>query len=172
MKKNLLSIVILGLLVVNLVLTGIMMASVVGTAKKTSALVADISGVLKLELESGETGDTVAADVPMEDIEVYQLTSQMTIPLKMGEDGDPHYCVLSVALSMNTKSDGYKAYGEDIATKESLISDKIYDVVGSYTLEEAQANRDMMREDILASIQQLFNSDFIFQVAFSDIMFQ
>lgn len=172
MKKNLLSIVILGLLVVNLVLTAIMMANVVSASKKTAALVSDISSVLELELSTGVEAGAVEAEVPMEDIEVYKIAEQMTIPLKAGEDGETHYCVLSVALSMNTKSDGYKTYGADIATKESLITGEIYDVIGGYTLEEAQANRDMMREEILERVQEMFKSDFIFQVSFSDIMFQ
>ena len=39
MKKNLISIVILALLIVNIVLTAIMMFSVTGTSRKTAALV-------------------------------------------------------------------------------------------------------------------------------------
>ena len=48
MKKNLLSVVILALLVVNLILTGIMMFSCVSANKKTAALVNDIASVLDL----------------------------------------------------------------------------------------------------------------------------
>ena len=43
MKKNLISIIILALLIVNIVLTAIMMFSVTGTATKTSALVDNIT---------------------------------------------------------------------------------------------------------------------------------
>ena len=50
MKKNLLSVLILVLLVVNIILSVIMMASVVGTNKKTGELVTSIATVLKLEL--------------------------------------------------------------------------------------------------------------------------
>ena len=41
MKKNLLSVLILALLVVNIVLTAIMMFSVMGTSQKTSRLVGE-----------------------------------------------------------------------------------------------------------------------------------
>ena len=54
MKRNLLSVLILALLVVNIVLTGIMMFSVVGTSKKTSALVTDIATILQLEIGSAK----------------------------------------------------------------------------------------------------------------------
>ena len=58
MKKNLISIIILALLVVNVVLTAIMMFSVTGASRKTAALVDNISTALNLELtaktENGE----------------------------------------------------------------------------------------------------------------------
>lgn len=172
MKKNLLSIIILALLVVNLVLTTIMMISVRSAAVKTSALISDIAGAMKLELSSGAGAGAMRQDVPMEDVAVYKIENQMTIPLKVGENGEAHFCMVSVALSMNTKSEGYKTYGADISSKESLITSVIYDVVGNYTLEEAQADKDGMRNEILKEIQAMFDSDFIFQVAFSDIIFQ
>ena len=172
MKRNLLSIIILALLVVNLVLTSIMMVNVSSASRKTAELVGDIAEVLKLELSDGTAAGAMRMDVPMEDIEVYKIANQMTIPLKTGEDGKPHYCLVSVALSMNMKSDGYKSYGADLSTKESLITGEIYDVIGSYTWEEAQSNKALMREDILKRIQVMFDSDFIFQVSFSDIIFQ
>ncbi len=172
MKRNLLSIIILALLVINLVLTSVMMVNVSSASRKTGALVSDIAQVLKLELSDGSAAGTAASSVPMEDTEVYKIENEMTIPLKADADGTPHYCLLSVALSMNTKSDGYKTYGADLASKESLITSLIYDVVGGYTLEEAQANRELMKQDILKQIQVLFDSDFIFQVSFSEITFQ
>lgn len=172
MKRNLLSIIILALLVVNLVLTSIMMVNVSSASKKTAALVGDITEVLKLELSDGAGAGALRQEVPMEDVEVYKIAEQMTIPLKVGEDGETHYCLVSVALSMNTKNSGYKSYGADLASKESLITGEVYEVIGGYTLEEAQANKDLMRDDILRRIQTMFDSDFIFQVSFSDIIFQ
>ena len=64
MKKNLISVLILALLVVNLVLTSIMMFSTMSSVKKTSALVTSIASVLNIELGgesevAGETGPEV-----------------------------------------------------------------------------------------------------------------
>lgn len=56
MKRNLLSIIILALLVVNLVLTSIMMVNVSSASKKTAALVGDIADTLKLELSRRHCG--------------------------------------------------------------------------------------------------------------------
>ena len=50
MKKNLISIIILALLIVNIVLTAIMMFSVTTTNRKTAALVGDIASAISLDL--------------------------------------------------------------------------------------------------------------------------
>lgn len=49
MKRNLLSIIILALLVVNIVLSAIMMVSVSSASKKTASLVADIATIVGLK---------------------------------------------------------------------------------------------------------------------------
>ena len=113
MKKNLISICILGLLLVNIVLTGIMMFSVTSASRKTASLVDNVASVLSLELEGGTRGGTSASSIPIEDIEVYSLSEEMTIPLKIGEDGEAHYCLASISFSINTKADDYKKYGSD-----------------------------------------------------------
>lgn len=172
MKKNLLSVIILVLLLVNVVLTAIMMTSVKSASEKTAELVAQIAEAYKLDVSAGAGAGSTTSDVPMEETEVYNLADEMTIPLKVGEDGKQHYCLIKVALSMDKRSDGYSSYGADLATKESLISGVVNDVIGQYTLEEAQANKIMMQEDILKEIQTLFDSDFIFKVTFSDFKVQ
>ncbi|MDD3367748.1 MAG: flagellar basal body-associated FliL family protein [Lachnospiraceae bacterium] len=173
MKRNLLSILILALLIVNVVLTAIMMFSVTSTTKKTAALVDNISSALALELsDPGASAVSEAASVDMEDVQPYEIADAMTIPLTTGEDGEAHYCVVSVALSMNTKDPGDKTYGADLTTRESLIKSEIIDVIGSYTLEEAKADQDGMKKEILSQIQAMFDSEFIFDVSFSSIMYQ
>ena len=171
MKKNLLSIVILGLLIVNVVLTSIMLFSMSGTMKKTSALIDSISVALKLEMNEG-ISQAEAQNVPMEDIAVHQIAEEMMIPLAVGADGKDHFCKVSVSLSMNTEVDGYKDYGETIAEKEDLLKGEIVSVISSYNVETAKADTDAMRNAILERIQQMYDSDFIFNVVFREIYFQ
>lgn len=168
MKKNLLSIIILALLIVNIVLSAIMMVSVSSASKKTAALVADISSIIGLEINGLEKSG-VASAVSMADTEVYNITDELTIPLKTGEDGKAHYAVGKVSLSMNKAHEDYATYGaaETFATKEGLITDIIYSVFANYTLEEAQSNTDQIKAEILQRIQELFGSDFIYGVSYS-----
>lgn len=171
MKKNLLSILILVLLIVNIVMTSIMMFSITGMVRKTSALVTDISSVVKLETMEGVTEEPVAS-VSMSDTDVYDIADQMMIELKPGEDGKSHYYMVSVSLSLNMKDKGYDTYGATLSTKESLIKGIITDVISSYTMEEIQGNKEAIRQEILEKIQKDFDSKFIYQVTFREDIVQ
>ena len=168
MKRNLLSIIILALLVVNIVLTAIMMISVSSASRKTAQLVSDISAVIGLEIDGLPTSERDTA-VSMADTAVYNISTELTIPLKTGEDGTAHYAVGNVSLSMDTTNDGYASYGdaENMASKEGLIKDIIFSVMGNYTLDEVRASTDTVRAEILSRIQELFGSDFIYAISFS-----
>ena len=172
MKKNLISIIILALLIVNIVLTSIMMFSVTSASRKTAALVDNIASVLSLELKTPVAGGGATESVPIEDIEVYSLSEEMTIPLKIGEDGEAHYCLASISFSINTKADDYKKYGSDLSPQESLIKGEINSIFGQYTIEEARASEDLIREEILKRVQRMYDSTFIFNVTFSNILYQ
>lgn len=174
MKKNLLSIVILALLIVNLVLTSIMMFSVMSTNKKTAAVVTDIATVLQLELGGEE--EEVANAVSMENTAVHNISTDMTIlltksPSADGESKD-HYALVAVSLSMDTTHDDYETYGPTIADKESLIIGEITDVIGKYTADEVQPRSEEIKDEILTRIQELFGSEFIYDVTFSKLIVQ
>ncbi len=163
MKKNILSILILVLQVVNIALTAVMMLSVTGASQKTSNLVTQIASILEIELK--EPG--VQEEVPIEDIATYNMEGELTILLKRGEDGKDHYCLLkSVSLVMDTKADGYKKYGTSI--QDSLIRDIIIGTVGEYTIDEFRDNVDDVKQEIVKRIQMMYGSEFVFKVAFGD----
>ena len=169
MRKNMLSILILALLIVNIVLTAIMMFSVTGTAKKTSALIDDISAAINLDLknQSATSTSAVVVDVPIGDIQVFAIPDEMTIPLAKGADGKEHYYLVAVSLSMNTKHADFKKLSPSVTTQVDLIKGEIISVIGSHTLEEVQESPDAIRMEILQRIQTLFDSQFIFNVTFT-----
>ena len=172
MKKNMLSILILALLVVNVVLTSVMMFTMMGTTKKTSRLIDGIATALSLEVASPDAeSDVAAAEVTMEDIKVYQIADQMTIGLAKGADGKNHYCMMSVSLSLNSKDEDYEKYSATLGDNEDMIKDKIFQIVGSHSIEEAESNQDGLRQEILEAIQQMYGSKFVYNVVFRDIIF-
>ena len=170
MKKNLLSVLVLALVLVNVILSAVMMFSVLSTNKKTAALVNSVASILNLELEKPGAEEQKA--VPMSDLAFWNLEGKMIIPLSNaeGDDGAPHYLVLEgIAFSMNTKEKGYKTYGEDVVAGNyaSVIKDVITSVVGEYTAYECNNNFEEIREEILTEVKALFDKDFIYSVAIS-----
>jgi len=174
MKKNLLSVVILALLIVNLVLTGIVMFSTVSANKKTVALVNDIAEVLDLELAAGKGSDEsdTAEVVSVADTDVYNIQDAMTIALRPSDDGKEHYCMCEVSFSLNKTHDDYSELQPMIANQESKIRSIIISIIGQYSKEDAQANQTAIEKDILSQVQNMFGSDFIFEAYFRDIKFQ
>jgi len=171
MKKNLISVIILALLIVNIVLTAIMMFSVMSASRKTAALVDNIATALDLELVSNQD-ENVEEVVSMADTETYAFTDKMTIPLKKSEGDDTdHYCIVSITLAINTKADGYKDYGSDLSKQEGLIKDEINSVFSQYTVDEARNSQEQIKKEIVERIQKMFDSEFIYNVSFGDILF-
>ena len=173
MKKNLISIIILALLVVNIILTAVMMFSVVPANNKTIALVTDIASAMELELSDPNLAAATAdKQVSVEDTVTYDIEDQMTISLRKGEDGKDHYAIVSVSLCMDTKNEDYEKYGADIASAEAMIKNEINDAIGSLTYEEAQVMTTAeIQEAVLTKIQAMYGSAFIYKVVFRDIMF-
>lgn len=172
MKKNLLSIVILALLIVNLVLTSVMMFSVLNTNKKTGAVVADIASILKLELGTEEEQEAASA-VSMEDTAFHDMEEEQTIMLAkdpLDEEAKDHFVLVQVSLSMDTTNKDYKTYGESI--NDNQIAGVMQEVFGKYTADEVQPRSEEIKEEILAEIQKLYGSEFIYKVTFSKLVVQ
>ena len=176
MKKNLLTIIILALLIVNIALTSVMMFSVMGANKKTTELVNNIATVMQLELTTpGE--EESAPEISLADTTVYNMDGSLTIPLSAEYDADGKivkegYIMFDVALSMNTTHEDYKTYGESILAgeRDSLIKDAINSVITKHTASECR-DFEMLKTEILNAVQELFQSDFIYKIAISDVKF-
>lgn len=168
MKRNLLSIIVIALLVVNIVLSAIMMVSVSSASRKTAALVSDIATLVGLEIDGLPVSDVGTTNVTMADTAVYNITDEMTIPLKTGEDGQSHYAVGNVSLSLNTKHEDYKTYNEEtLAASEGIIKDIIFSVLGNYTKEEALSSSDQIKAEMLERLREKFDSEVIYGVSYN-----
>ena len=171
MKKNLLTVLVLALTLVNTILIGVMMVSVMGTNKKTAKLVGDIATVLNLEL--GTAGEEEKPEVSPADTEVYAIDGSMTILLK-SEPGATKstYIVFDIALSLNKKHADYKKYGgENFKSYDSMIKSAINDAVMQYTELECRNDMQAMKDDILKAIQEIFQSDFVYNISLSGVKF-
>ena len=171
MKKNLISVLILALLIVNLILTAVMMFSTMGSVKKTGALVTSIASVLNIELEGDKSETEEEVTVQIADMVSHDIAG-LTIPLKRGDDGKDHFYLISVTLMMNSKHDDFETYGANIAAQDSILKSIIVEVLGNYTLDQVEADREAAANAILDKIQETYDSKFIYKVLFSDVLFQ
>lgn len=176
MKKNLLSVLILALLVVNLVLTTIMMVSVISTNGKTGDLVTTIASVMNLELTGpGESSN----NVPLSQTATYPLTDRLMIQIKQNVDEEGKtvghgMVVFYMSLAMDMEHDDYAKLGsaETLAGFEIQIKDAVASVVREYTEQEFNDNFDQVKAEILSAVQDLFQSKFVYRVSISDVIFQ
>jgi len=177
MKKNLLSVLVLVLVVVNIVMSAVMMISVIGTNKKTAELITSIATVLNLELY--EPGGNAVSDVSLADTAVYDMTGLM-VPLARSvtvnadgttTPGKQVYFGFDLTLLMNSKHEDYEKYGTNISERYSLIMGAVNEVVSAHTEDECRDNLDSISDEILKAIQNLFGSDFVFRVSLFNFKF-
>lgn len=171
MKKNLMSVIILALVLANLILTAVLAFTIIPQTKKSNELIDQVCAAINIELEGGQNKDSSA--IPIEDVEVYNITDNFTVNLASSGDGKKHLAVFSVGLSMNTKSEGYETYGgaEGLAAKETIIRSEINSIVSSYTIDDFNAEgQKAVKAEILEAMQDMFGGkDFIVAVNFSSV---
>ena len=172
MKKNLMSVLILALVVVNLVLTAIITITIVPQTKKSNELINQVCSAINLELQSGEVTDI--STIPVDQLDVYDLPDSLTINLKNSEDGSAHYAIINVSIYMDKEHEDYKTYGKDgkLSERQTLIENEINNVVKEYTMEEMNGKQEEVQDEIALRLRKLFNSDFIAGVGFSKVTCQ
>lgn len=178
MKKNLLSVLILALLLVNVVLTAIMMVSVISTNKKTGDFVTTVAS--KMELKLYPPGSESEPDIPLSQTDTYSLADRLMIQLKptVGADGKSSgakMIVFYMSLSMDKKNKDYEELGNaaKLSSLEIDIKNVVASVIQDYTEQECRDNLDgQIKAEILAAIQDLFKSDLIYRVSISDVIYQ
>lgn len=179
MKKNLLSVLILALVVVNIVLNVIMMISVIGTNSKTASLVNTVATAMNLELyEPG--GETSNNSVPLSQTATYSLAERLMVQLRRDVDAEGNtvgaeMITFYMSLAMDTENKDYTDLGsaETLSGFEIEIKDAVASVLQNYTEAECRENLDgEIKAEILSAIQDLFQSDFIYRVAISDVVYQ
>ncbi|SDH37201.1 MULTISPECIES: flagellar basal body-associated FliL family protein [Pseudobutyrivibrio] len=174
MKKNLITVVILALVVVNLVLTAVLTITIIPETQKANELITKVCSAIDLDLVAGDTAGSLAINVEnMVDYPVNSGSTQ-TINLKDDGDGEAHYAVLAVSLSMDNQNEDYAKFAADgtLTPYDNILNDTIKTVVAGHTIDEMRNNEEGVKEEILEAIQSLFKSSFIVRVNFSSATYQ
>lgn len=170
MKKNLITVITLALVVVNLVLTVILTITILPETKKANELITKVCSAIDLDLESGSA--TSSANIPIDQIDVYDIEDQQTINLKSSGDGKDHFAMITVSISMDKKNKDYKDLQPEVENKIELIKGEINNIVSQYTIDEIKNNQSAVQNEILKDLQKMFGSDFIVAVGFPTAQYQ
>ena len=170
MKKNLITVITLALVVVNLVLTVILTITILPETQKANELITKVCSAIDLDLEYGSA--TSNANIPIDQIEVYNIDDEQTINLKQDGDGKDHFAMITVSISMDTKNSDYKDLKPQVEEKVNLIKGDINNIVSQYTIDEIKNNQSAVQDEILKDLQKMFGSDFIVAVGFPTAQYQ
>ena len=169
MKKNMMTIVLIALAVVNVTLSAVLVFVVVPSATRTNNLVTKVMQILDLELESVEP----TPELTVEDIAVYKMADNLIVNLaKSPGDTKNHYASFPVSLSENKKADDYATMSALVPEYEDIIKEIITEEFANYTIDSVSANKDVIKKEVIKRISELMNSDFIVNISFGNIILE
>ncbi len=168
MKKNILTVIIMAVSLINTVLLAVLIFAIVPTANKTLKLIDRVSSIVDLELEAPQEEKEI---ISVSDIVTYNIADKLTINLK-SHDGQNHYAAMKVSISMNSKAEDYEALSVKVAENELAIKEIVSDEFGKYTMDEVKPNKDLIKDQVIIRLQEYFQSDFIYTVSFGDLITQ
>lgn len=167
MKKNMLTIVIMAMTIINSILLAAIIFAILPTANKTTKLVNKVAEIIDLELETKEPDKVVA----ISDIETYKVADELTINLKRTNNSN-HYALVTVSLSINKLHEDYATIMSIISSHDNEISEIVDEEFSAYTIDEVNGNKNIIKQNVLTRIQNHFSSDAIIKVSFGNMTMQ
>ena len=172
MKKNIFSVIITALTVINVVLTAILSFVMVPTFTKTNNLLTQIASAVNLDLnvDGDSKGDE---NYSLKDLETVTVAfdSQQTLNLKIGSDGKTHYSLLDgYSLSVYKDADDYKDVSDILTNNQAEITDIIRAVIQSHSSDDI--SEDVIKKEALEQIQQHLDSKAVKKVMLTNFMYQ
>lgn len=169
MKKNLITVIILALCVVNLVLNVMLVFVCMPSAKKTNNLITEIASVLSLELESNDG----QPKVELENIASFNIEAQV-VNLKDDGSGEKHYVQMGLTLELDKSSKDYEQLNAVLVDAQGSVFDEARNVVQNYTYAEIgdQETEAKIKKQILDSLQKKYATQCIYNVSFSKFTVQ
>ena len=82
--------------------------------------------------------------------------------------------VVEVVFSMNTANPDYASYGssEQLTGMRDRVKSIVTDTLSSYSMEELQKGSQPAKDAIVEKVRELYNSNFIYRVDFSSVLYQ
>lgn len=169
MKKNIFSVIITVLTVINVVLTAILFFVMMPTFQKTNNLITQVASVLNLETDADSEADP-DSNYSIQDIESVSVTfeSQVTYNLKNDAQGKPHYALMNgYVVDINKNADDYKDISGLVSdeTQQTKISSEIGSVLQGLDVNEA--GQPEAQKAVLERLREMYDTKAIVKVVFA-----
>ena len=165
MKKNLITVLILAICIINLVFNILLVFVFMPSATKTNKLITDIAAVLDLEIASLD-GSTGGFDVS--NLAAFQLEQGTPINLASDGSGEQHVVQYGLTINLDKTASDYKKTESNLTASTALIYDTTRDIIAQYTYDQVidvEVQRQI-KEEILVALQETFNTSCIYSVSF------
>lgn len=165
MKKNLITVIILAISIINLVFNILLVFVFMPSATKTNKLITDIAAVLDIEIASQK--DDSVFDVS--NLAHYQLEQGNPINLKNDGTGDLHVVQYGLTINMDKTASDYSKVSADIEASTAMIYDMARNIIASYTYSEVidgEVTTNKIKEELLKELRETFNTECIYSVSF------
>lgn len=165
MKKNLITVLILALCIINLAFNILLVFTFVPSAKKTNKLVGDIMAVLDLEMSSQSAGNS---GFDVSNLSPFQLEQSNPINLAADGSGQLHVVQYGLTINLDKTAADYKDVSTNLTNSTSLVYDMTRNIIGKYTYDQViDVNvQNQIKVEILASLKETFNTECIYSVSF------
>lgn len=171
MKKNIFTIIVIALCVVNLVLTSVMLFVMLPAFSSMNKIITQVATILNLELESGENSYSLS-DLDIKTVTFDSEGKSQNINLMSNGDGESHFGMISgVKFHLNTKADDYSDVVDVIDNKASVLLGVIKEVIASYNIDTI--NEAGVKEQAMEKIaDKLGGSSCIVDISLDGFMYQ
>ena len=161
MKKNILTIIVMAVSIVNLVLGIVLVFSIVPASNKTAALVDKVASVIDLNIDDPNSEEQ---EYTIDDL----VASAVNINLKKdaGDDSNHYAQLAGFTISFNSKADDYKKVSESIQTNDIYVDDIVKETLGSYTATTLDLVK--VRSEIVKKIQEKYNTKAVVEISLKD----
>ena len=172
MKKNIFSVIITALTVINVVLTAIMFFVMMPTFQKTNTLITKVASVLNLNIDDEDAAGDQDYDLKDVEFTAITFTAQQTVNLAKSADGKDHYVLLDgFTIGVNKEADDYKSFKTDVITSyESTLTDIVRSVIQSHSIDEV--SEELVKKEALEQIQERFDTKSIVSVTLAGYLQQ
>ena len=170
MKKNIFTMIVIALCVVNLVLTSVMLFVMLPAFSSMNKVITQVATILNLELESGENSYSLS------DLEIKTVTfdtdgKSQNINLVSNGDGETHFGIISgVKFHLNTKAEDSDVV-DVIDKKASVLTAVIKEVIASFSIDNI--SESAVKEQAMEKIaDKLGGSSCVVDISFDGFMYQ